>query len=220
MSIQLDNNLASLEHLPKYQEHSALSYFDQSEQAHRVAALKAEFSSVVEIWHRMKELDRSDMVAYSRFAVDVPGSLLGAKKSIALPRKKYANTVVSVGDRVVERGVLLVDAGWRTRSIHVTYSSPSRDCYASELRSLRERLEQITPAERRALQEIVESRFAHPVLFISHRWESVERPDPHAAQLARLRELKKCFIIYDYSSFRSRRSRRRGQRTSVQSFRA
>lgn len=40
-----------------------------------------------------------------------------------------------------------------------------------------------------------------PVLFISHRWESDGHPDPTGRQLKKLKALKDCYIIYDYSSF-------------------
>ena len=55
--------------------------------------------------------------------------------------------------------------------------------------------------EERIIAEVSSSRFAHPVLFISHRWETRDHPDPSGGQLRRLQELRDCFVVYDYSSF-------------------
>jgi hypothetical protein len=41
----------------------------------------------------------------------------------------------------------------------------------------------------------------HPVLFVSHRWEALRHPDPEGVQLAKLKALEDCFLIYDYASF-------------------
>jgi hypothetical protein len=43
--------------------------------------------------------------------------------------------------------------------------------------------------------------YSLPLFFISHRWENNHHPDPEGNQLAKLKELENCFIIYDYSSF-------------------
>ena len=59
----------------------------------------------------------------------------------------------------------------------------------------------MTQDEENQVRAVRESRFAHPVLFVSHRWESEGHPDPGGQQLARLQKLRDCFIIYDYSSF-------------------
>jgi hypothetical protein len=75
--------------------------------------------------------------------------------------------------------------------------------YDDEVRLLnKELLEMIEDEDKwKKITEIQQSRFTHPVLFVSHRWETIEHPDPSARQLSKLRALEKCFIIYDYSSF-------------------
>jgi hypothetical protein len=40
-----------------------------------------------------------------------------------------------------------------------------------------------------------------PVLFVSHRWESSTHPDPDGRQLEKLKALKDCYVVYDYTSF-------------------
>jgi hypothetical protein len=51
------------------------------------------------------------------------------------------------------------------------------------------------------LSEIDASRFEEPILFVSRRWEATDHPDPHGRQLEKLRELRSCYVIYDYCSF-------------------
>jgi hypothetical protein len=51
------------------------------------------------------------------------------------------------------------------------------------------------------LAEAQGSRDLQPVLFISHRWEATDHPDPEGWQLARLQALEDCSVIYDYASF-------------------
>jgi hypothetical protein len=87
------------------------------------------------------------------------------------------------------------------RKVSARFEGPSRCVYASQVRELKNRLATMTDRERGIVAEIDNSRFAHPVLFISHRWETREHPDVSGRQLRKLKALKKCYIIYDYSSF-------------------
>lgn len=73
--------------------------------------------------------------------------------------------------------------------------------HKDEIDSIRQKLANITQEDQAKLDEIKTSRFAHPVLFISHRWEGVPHPDPEGSQYQKLSKLQNCFIIYDYSSF-------------------
>jgi hypothetical protein len=45
------------------------------------------------------------------------------------------------------------------------------------------------------------SRYLQPLLFISHRWDAKDHPDPEGRQLTKLQLLEDCFLIYDYTSF-------------------
>ena len=94
-----------------------------------------------------------------------------------------------------------MEKGWRRQSIRLTYRGASRLVHAERIEDLEHRLEAMTDEQRRTVEEVTASRFTHPVLFISHRWESEAHPDPEGSQLRKLRALKDCFIVYDYSSF-------------------
>jgi hypothetical protein len=80
---------------------------------------------------------------------------------------------------------------------------PTNIHFEDEIGLIRKKLLEMSNDEEKwqKVAEIQQSRFEHPVLFISHRWETLEHPDPNARQLSKLRTLEKCFIIYDYSSF-------------------
>jgi hypothetical protein len=73
--------------------------------------------------------------------------------------------------------------------------------YKTEILAKHRYLQERSPEERAKLRDVEESWASHPVLFISHRWEALDHPDPHGRQLEKLRALTNCFLIYDYSSF-------------------
>lgn len=54
---------------------------------------------------------------------------------------------------------------------------------------------------RREAAKAQASWYRQPVLFVSHRWDRIDHPDPEGRQLAKLQTLKDCFLIYDYASF-------------------
>ncbi len=51
------------------------------------------------------------------------------------------------------------------------------------------------------MRAIRDSKGLAPVLFISHRWDHPENPDPNGTQLTKLQLLENCYLVYDYSSF-------------------
>jgi hypothetical protein len=72
---------------------------------------------------------------------------------------------------------------------------------AKEITSLKEVISHISEQDQHFLAEFADSVYKHPVLFISHRWEAIDHPDPNGTQLEKLKRLRDCFLIYDYSSF-------------------
>jgi hypothetical protein len=73
--------------------------------------------------------------------------------------------------------------------------------HEAEIARLKASLSAMTESERSTLEEVTHSAFGHPILFVSHRWESVAHPDPEGRQLGKLKALENCWLIYDYSSF-------------------
>jgi hypothetical protein len=55
--------------------------------------------------------------------------------------------------------------------------------------------------ERQKAADEYASRYLQPLLFISHRWDAKNHPDPEGRQLTKLQSLEDCFLIYDYASF-------------------
>ncbi|MGH3900784.1 MAG: hypothetical protein ACRDTA_21580 [Pseudonocardiaceae bacterium] len=132
---------------------------------------------------RLAELDSDDVVTYHTEWLTVPRSLLRRRVRIPLGREPLPGTWITGDVGQVTPGVLEVDARWLTKGIGVRFDGPSRVVHADEIRDLRARLGSMTDDERRTVEEVEHSRFAHPVLFVSHRWETMDHPDREGARL-------------------------------------
>src|SRR5262249_42296908 len=122
--------------------------------------------------------------------------------SLPLPAATHAETVFKTDNQAeVCEGRLHVQAKWRTQEVSVRMSCPSRILHADKIREKQRWLEERSPEEKAKLHDVLSSWSAQPVLFISHRWESQEHPDPHGRQLAKLSGFRNCLLIYDYTSF-------------------
>ncbi|RVM95938.1 hypothetical protein [Sinorhizobium meliloti] len=97
--------------------------------------------------------------------------------------------------------MLEVKSHLKSREIAVTHHIASKVHYKNEIAEIESSLASLNDEDAHGLQEIRQSRFSDPVLFISHRWDTPDEPDPSGSQLAKLRNLQNCFIIYDYTSF-------------------
>jgi len=194
-------SLQTWDKFPKYQEFEALSYYDYLAGLQRINQLKQTYEQVVSDKNKLRELDSDEIKVYKSFTVEVAPSLFHKTRKIGLEIPVYEHTVVTVSDGIWEAEKLRVKAKWSKKFVSVTYACPSHVQHAGEISLLRKKLAELKPDEKDALSEIQESQFTHPVLFISHRWETREHPDPSGNQLQKLRALKDCFIIYDYASF-------------------
>jgi hypothetical protein len=195
------DELQKLDKFPQYQQFEGTSYLEYQAEARRIYELGYKFRVALNADATLQKLNTDELVTYEQFSVDVKGPLFSRTKNITLQKPVYEDTHVSASRGVVKDGVLQVKAGWFTRTVNVKYSCKSHVRYAKEIAALKARLNDMSLEERVALREIKESRSVHPVLFVSHRWEDTDHPDPHGTQLEKLRQLKNCFIIYDYTSF-------------------
>jgi hypothetical protein len=193
--------LAGMEKFPKYQDYNVGTYYDWLEGRKQLRRLRALFSKPLKVVERMQELDTDVMEEYKSEAIPIKPSLFRVKRKILLEQPLYENSIISTSEGIIEGDQLTVQSRWRKKDLFVSYSCPKRDRYAEDLRVLKQQVQAFSLAERTALKEIAESRYNYPVLFISHRWEATDHPDPQSHQLKKLKALKDCFIIYDYTSF-------------------
>jgi hypothetical protein len=195
------SDLLQWQKFPGYHDHHTLNYYEYFIESEKINKLQDKYFSVINSYNKLLELDTDEMQEYHSFTVPVAGSLFRITRKIKLEKPAYANTVVTVSKGELKDGILSVKAKLFKDYVYVTHSCPARIHHAEEIASIKEKLSKLNGQELDALQEFKESRFTHPVLFISHRWETKEHPDPSGTQLEKLRQLKNCFIIYDYSSF-------------------
>jgi hypothetical protein len=193
--------LRELPAFPRYQEFDGVRYDEYVREHDRLRELRRIHSDAIAAVRKSVELDSETPVSYHSFHVEVAPSIWTTVRKIALPPPEHEQTTATASEGEIRDGNLLVKAGWFKKKVRVSYACPTRIRHREELASLRRKISDLSPLQQQALNETTASRFGQPVLFISHRWESQEHPDPENLQLAKLRRLQNCFIIYDYSSF-------------------
>ena len=150
---------------------------------------------------RLGELESDEIVTYATEYLDVPRSVLRRPKVVPLPREPLPGTWAESTKGQLVRGGLETPAGWRKRFAGVSYKGPSRIAYGDEIGQLKSRLEAMTEDEERILaRSTAASSPTRSCSFPTDGNRMIIRIRP-GASLQRLKELRDCFIIYDFSSF-------------------
>jgi hypothetical protein len=153
---------------------------------------------------RLAELDIEAPIQYAQHEITLPRSVRSGLIVIALLQPDHPESTIICDDGEVLGHVLRVRRCWRRRTVMARYSCPSRVLNAKQIASLkdtvsgaddegradneaRERLAD-APALKR-LAEAQANRYLHPLLFISHRWDGMDHPDPEGRQLVKLQAL-------------------------------
>jgi hypothetical protein len=100
----------------------------------------------------------------------------------------------------------------REQRVHVRLAAPGRIASPSHIAWAEHELASASKADLETLRGYLASPEPEPALFISHRWESRRHPDPEGRQLEKLKALKNCYLIYDYTSFPQDTKTPEGQR--------
>ena len=195
------DDLQTWRRFKRYEEHESTTYAQYLQEVKRLEQLRKEIRLILEAIDRLMELDHDGPEKYETLRLTVPRSLLRNPVHVPLPQPQHPETVYTAGEGVVGDGVLTVKGRFRTREVTVWMACPSRILHATEIEEKKRWLDERSPEEKEKLHAFQTSRFSQPILFISHRWESSEHPDPEGRQLAKLSALRDCFVIYDYSSF-------------------
>jgi hypothetical protein len=185
----------------EYRDHNSMSYAEYWGGVNRIEGLKKRVAETLRAQDRLEELEKETLEEFDRVEVEVPPSWLGKQLKIPLPAPPYAKTEMTCNIGEITEGNLYVKGKWKKRKAVIVRSCPSNVLHKEELKSIRQRLKDLPPEEVNAVHEARTSRFNDPVLFVSHRWESLSHPDPDNAQYRKLAKLRGCFLIYDYSSF-------------------
>jgi hypothetical protein len=195
-------DLQSWNRFKRYDEHASLTYLDYKKETQRIADIRREIRTLIKARDEIATMNTDELVEYKTEIVKVPRAWRKSIVKIKLPPPQYAETVFKASDgaKVID-GALHVETRWRNQELYVWLSCPRRVHEAEAILAKRRYLEERSPEEKAKFRDVEESWASHPVLFISHRWEALDHPDPHGRQLEKLRALKNCFLIYDYSSF-------------------
>ncbi|MFE3450267.1 hypothetical protein ACFXJ8_15150 [Nonomuraea sp. NPDC059194] len=192
-------DIQNWERFPRCQETPGITYLEYRLGAKRLKKRRKAVADLLAAQERLQKIDSDEVVTYRTEWLTIPPSLFRRRARIPLPHEALPGT--EIGGGTIVDGVLEIRAGWREKNVQVTYTGPSRVVHAEEIARLTEQLASADEERLSILHEVNTSRFSHPVLFISHRWETIDDPDPTGGQLNRLKELRDCFFIYDYSSF-------------------
>ena len=186
---------------PRYEEVELVSHAEYNAEHTRVRSIWRRHEISQTLGARLSELDRDDMVATPSFEIVVPAAWRWKPVRLPAPRPSHGGAILNPSKGRVEGGELIVTTRWWPQRVLAHYDVPKRTLHSDEISRLAAELATADSVESADIEAVRTSRFQHPVLFISHRWATAEHPDPTGAQLERLRLLKNCFIIYDYTSF-------------------
>lgn len=195
------SELARHDCLPQYEAYLGIRLSDYKAGRAQLRALASQYQELLQARRSLRELDHEGFVDCEQIELPVPRSLWFKTLTLPLPASNFEQARASSNDGPCELGVLRVRSGWRTRTACVRYQCPSRVLHRERIDALAQKLAGITPEQRAALQELDNSPWRSPLLFISHRWESTDHPDPGGKLLSRLREIGDAFLIIDYCSF-------------------
>jgi hypothetical protein len=193
------SELEKLQRFPRYQDFTGVFLAEHYIRCREMQKGAADTETFMRADKRLREIDHEGSINYGLRAVTVPGSLIKRIVEIDVGDVKWDRTTMVPKEGEVCDGKLLVTTRLLERTVDVSFSCPSRVYHAEEIARLKAQMAAVAPEHRSFSEEA--RRALEPVLFISHRWETIDHPDPEGRQLDRLRELKNCYLVYDYTSF-------------------
>lgn len=196
------DDLSAFDRFPRCQDFDGITLGEYRTAAADVTSRRRRIRTVLHAHERLTALDVDDEVQYHTALVSVPRSLRRLSVEVPTEPARLPESTIRAQDAVTSGdGRLRVPGRWRPRRVLVRYSAPSYVVNADEIARHRALLDGLDDERRDLLHELVNTRFNDPVLFVSHRWLGDDHPDPDGEHLARLRRLRGCFLIYDYTSF-------------------
>ncbi len=195
------SDLKTWTRFPAYRDHKALSLGEYHTLRAPVEAVLWDLRELMQAQDSLAQLHLDTPVEYDEQEVDLPRSVGRGEQEITLPEPKYAVTTIACDVGKVSGQVLKLPPSRRKRIVTARYLCPSHVLNADEITKLKASVSAAGPEAHARLAQARASRYRHPVLFISHRWERSHHPDPEGRQLRELQTLSDCFLIYDYASF-------------------
>lgn len=195
------DDLKNWSSLQEYSKHKSLSYADYWEGLNIAFGLQRKNKKVLQTLEELEQLDIKEPTEYDTLRIEVPRSFIFRKQKIQLPETTYENTTYNSYKGKIEQGKLIINGKWRKQVAYIKRLCPKHIRYQKEILALKKWMEEQPKETLDEIELLRTHRFIQPVLFISHRWESTENPDPNGNQYKKLCELRDCFMVYDYASF-------------------
>jgi len=187
--------------IPSYEHLDTLTLADYHLRRNELRAFSGEIPELIKAHNKKRDLDVPTLVTYDTFTLTIPPDIFKRHQKRQLKVPIHRGTRVDCTDGIIDGNQLIVKRDWRKKSVQINYSCPSSEAHYDEIQRLERELTNASESDKWKLNECINSMFNQPVLFISHRWEGKEHPDPDGRQLEKLSRLKNCFVIYDYFSF-------------------
>jgi hypothetical protein len=187
--------------IPSYEELETPTLSDYLSRRNELERFREEIPELIKAQRQKDQINTSDLEEYAHFKETVPRDLLRRDYAIPLRSPIYERTEFKSTDGSIEGRQLNIRRGWKKKVVTITYLCPSSEAHKDEIQQLDKKIESASEGDKWKFDQCMNSIFNHPILFISHRWESSAHPDPAGKQLEKLSRLKNCFVIYDYISF-------------------
>ena len=193
-------DLAHRKRFPAYEEHTGKTL------AQHRTEVKARDDLGSKLWRLIdakRMVDAADKLSiYRTTTANTPWPIsLPSRRSVGIPPPDYPQTTIEADIGRVEGGRLVLPLFIIKRQVTVRYLAANRVASADQVASAQAQLAQASEGDLDAVQTYLGMPEPEPVLFVSHRWESSTHPDPEGRQLEKLKALKDCYLIYDYTSF-------------------
>lgn len=195
------NDLKTWTRFPEYRDHDGPTLGEYRTLQKAAEAVKRALQDLVRAKDKLVELEVERPLEYARHEISLPRSFWPGQIDIPLPLPDYQASTISCDAGEMFGQVLRIHRSWRKRSVTARYACPSRILNADKIAKLKDTLSSADEETHSRLVEAETSLYLQPVLFISHRWEGTDHPDPDGRQLFKLQALEDCFLIYDYTSF-------------------
>ena len=187
---------------PEYHGHDGPTLAEYEARRQAAEDMLWEVRHLRRIQDRLAKVDVDTPMEYARHEISVPASIRRGVCEVALPKPVNPESTITCDEGEVSGEILRVAGrSLRKRTVTARYACPSSVLNADEIAKLKDTLSAADDKSRARLTEAQANHYLHPILFISHRWEATDHPDPEGRQLAKLQALKNCFVIYDYASF-------------------
>lgn len=193
-------DLARWDRFPAYEEHTGKTLALHRAEVKAREDLRSKIWQLADAQHLLDHA--GDPKVYRTETIRSPWPIcLPGRRSVYLSPAAYPETTFETDIGRVEGKRLVLPLFLKERQVEVRYLAPDRVASPDQIAQAETRLAHASEADLQTLRTYLRTPEPEPLLFVSHRWTSLRHPDPDGRQLEKLKVVKGCYLIYDYSSF-------------------